>query len=463
MILNQVPLDKKLVTDPSVVKHLSYLNLDKNNVEFKYDYSASFPRSKMYQIINGKGKGNHIVVISNLSMMTPNNSKIIPGFYKVNDKYILKNNLFEGEVEDSGRIVLSINKLDCIWNPKLFLDQTEIKALGNPILFETDPINNNYHENYLEWDYGICKRYVRIIEGRLLERWIFAENPGNDIRIVHNCESELKPRLGIFGIDDNIEFISKDFFNIHEYPISISATETLDIALDGHFLHTISHGTFPQLCTSTQSAYNPEINAINIYLSLHQSTTVQNEWNWFCRGFLNFDISSLIENSNIISASLELVKIASSIAYGTRHGASLGIFSFNPVNPLSIGKADFNKVKFGTVSFCSLLHDLYWWQQPNNVYYSIMLNNDGLTFIQSKLGSANCCFGGRTNWDVDESGVWESGNESKFACYSSEQGTENKPKLIVEYEPASTGYQHKVAGITQGKVGGIIPGKFGFK
>ena len=42
-----------------------------------------------------------------------------------------------------------------------------------PTLLDIDPMNENYPNNTLEWDYGICLRRVRLIEGRLLGSWVF--------------------------------------------------------------------------------------------------------------------------------------------------------------------------------------------------------------------------------------------------------------------------------------------------
>jgi hypothetical protein len=438
MILNKIenPNNQK-VTDPAVINHLSSLGLKKEDVIFKYDYSSSFPKSKMYQVQNGKNKGNHIVVISNLNMVTPDNSKIIPGFYKVNDKYVLKNNLFEGEVESSGRIALSINKSDCIWSPQLFLGQTEIKALSGPILFETDPINNNYHENYLEWNYGICKRYIRVIEGRLLERWVFISNPGNDVRIVHNCKTETKPILGMYASNDDVEFISKSSFDISSYPISISATLTSNPSYDGTLFRNGANLTWDYMHDTPAAAllYNMDSDWFDfMYVSCDGSPL--NTFAGMMRGFLIFDISSIISGSTITSSSISLAKSSNSTRFSI-FSAAYSIFTFNPTNPASIAVGDYNYTKHGTTPLTPTIDDDVWYGLTNDMYREFVMNASGLSYLSGLVGTQYACFSGRCSWDWTDNppDIGAASGTLRWAIRSTEAGATLKPKLIIGYEP----------------------------
>lgn len=105
--------------------------------------------------------------------------------------YLSGNNFFVATVTGTGvRIEQNGEYLD--WNPKLFLNEVEEGVVSEePTLLEQDPINSYYSDNTLEWDYGICVRRARIIEGVFAETWVFREDPKGTVEIQLNKDQSV--------------------------------------------------------------------------------------------------------------------------------------------------------------------------------------------------------------------------------------------------------------------------------
>lgn len=99
--------------------------------------------------------------------------------------FTLGNNLFASTVSGSS-VEVSKNSERLNWNPTVIVNTKEYFALGLPKLLVIDPINANYLNNTLEWDYGVCIRRLRAIEGIIQETWIFSKDPGNTVCIKEN-------------------------------------------------------------------------------------------------------------------------------------------------------------------------------------------------------------------------------------------------------------------------------------
>ncbi len=117
--------------------------------------------------------------------------------------------------------------------PQLYIGGVEVKPNTEvPRLLEYDPVNENYHNNTLEWDYGVCLRRLRIIEGRLLGSWVFSFNPGKDVTIRYNQSGQFRLKLGRYALDNDTEFIPAKAFMADEsgiprrYPFIVSDSAT---------------------------------------------------------------------------------------------------------------------------------------------------------------------------------------------------------------------------------------------
>ena len=224
----------KRVTDPVLLSHLKRAKIDPNFVEFTEDYSAAHPMAKFYKDLRSRKR---FQVISGLPMVrSDDGSRIQPRFERSSNKWYFGNNMFEGEVLKTGKISLApvvdtssgaLAGRYVHWNPKLYVGGIEVEPISRPRLLTTDPVNSNYKANVLEWDYGYCKRWLRVIEGRFMERWVFRQNPGAEVSIVHNRTGEKGIfRLGPYATNDDVEFIPLAAFQQAEYPFIISTTST---------------------------------------------------------------------------------------------------------------------------------------------------------------------------------------------------------------------------------------------
>ena len=213
----------KMVTDSAVLRELAKQGIDKDFVEFYQDYSPCFdpvtreyrkehsPCAKFYRDLKSNKR---FMVTSALPKITADGTKIEVGWFLSDGKYCSKPNNFLAVV-DKKRITVTCladqvsgTKKDdsATWQPQLFLDGEE-QSCGTTTLLKDDPTPAEFTNNVLEWDYGICKRRIRIIEGRIRERWIFASNPNGEVRIKHNFSGNLPIQLGGYAINSDEELV----------------------------------------------------------------------------------------------------------------------------------------------------------------------------------------------------------------------------------------------------------------
>jgi len=68
------------------------------------------------------------------------------------------------------------------WTPTVKVSGITYHANGNPIVID-DNSNSDYKDNVIQWDYDICKRYMRAIDGMISETFVFDTKPSGDIVI----------------------------------------------------------------------------------------------------------------------------------------------------------------------------------------------------------------------------------------------------------------------------------------
>lgn len=261
-MVEKVTDPQKIVTDKLVLKRLAEQGIDKDYVEFWHDYAPRSkgkeysPYAKFYRDLKSNKK---IMVVSGLPKVKPDGQKIEVGWIKQGNKYVSKPNLFSAIVNGRQITVTCLSdqpsgtkKNDkATWQPQLFYKGAEISPIPEEAtLLDTDPTNENYHQNVLEWDYGICKRRVRIIEGRLSDRWHFTTNPQGEVRIKHNNLGKLLLGLGQgvrVSVEDDTEVVSAGAFREAIYPVIIGASpETLYSTADTYMSsinNTTNYGT----------------------------------------------------------------------------------------------------------------------------------------------------------------------------------------------------------------------------
>ena len=94
-----------------------------------------------------------------------------------------------------------------IWTPTVTVGGHVYYPSGNPIIID-DFLDNNYKQNVLQWDYGICKRYMRTTGGMVAEMFIFNSNPNGDIVIDLGVDPSSNMDTGdVYAYDANYKTI----------------------------------------------------------------------------------------------------------------------------------------------------------------------------------------------------------------------------------------------------------------
>lgn len=442
-MLSKVTDPEKMVTDTAVLRHLAINGIDKDYVEFTDDYVKN-PFAKGYY---DRQSGNGILVSSGLPMRRKTDgTKIVPGWEKSGNKLYVKNNLFEGYAED-GRVALSalndqpdgIKANDEItWNPKLFIGASQIDPVPGVTILETDPVNPKLHNNTVEWDYGVCKRRIRILQGRFKETWVFTSKPFNNIRIVHNQESK-RLRLGK-GYDANLLDLpitvkddDAELLDVSDliYPITVGGSGTFypdanpeSTSVDGYVARYVAAGeAWGDLRTGAGTLAGDTL--AELYQTLIVCDDENDKYRQITRCILLFDTSAIGSGNQVDSATFSL--------YGTAKldNASitpdLCLVSSNPASNTSLAASDYGTL--GSTLFCDAVVTYAAWDTSD--YNDFALNSSGIAAVTvtgvSKFGVRN------KNYDFDGSApAWSSTNDSYLKAYHADQGSD-KPKLVVSY------------------------------
>lgn len=442
--MEKVTDPKKVTTDPVLLKELKRQNIDKDYVELHKDYSKEHPFAKVYKDL----KSNKMFqVISGLPKVRKiDGVKIEAGWTQYGEKFITKPNLFTGIVESTQVEITALNDQpngtkegdSVMWNPQLFIDGS-LQIPSIPYLLPVDPINENYQNNTIEWDYGVCKRRLRIIEGRIREKWIFTENPDGEIRIQHNQSGKIKLRFGS-GIDADgkrlqieVENDDEEVLKDHEalFPVEIGASpETFypdaheeSTSVDGLAWHYTLNAVWADIQGGIGNGSNDTATGMDI-LKI-KAGTVTDRWELIRRSIYLFNTASLPNGAIIIDAVLSIRGVDKSD--GLSANPTLNVYSSNPASNTAVVNGDFNSLD--TVAFAS---NISYASYITDDYNNFTLNASGIAAIDKEGVSK---FGLReSTYDVlNTPPDWVNGADFAFGGWYAEQGAGYKPKFVVTY------------------------------
>lgn len=454
----------KVVTDELVLRRLVEQGIDKDYVEFYQDYAPRSlgkehsPYAKFYRDLKSRKR---FMVVSGLPMVKPNGVKIRVGWTKQGNRYTSKANLFSATV--NGRQV----QLTCLsdqpngtkagdrvtYSPQLFLNGIEVQPISDqPDWLEIDPINPNYHQNVLEWDYGICKRRLRIVEGSIFGSWVFSSNPNGEVRIKYNQSGDYKLRLGQFKTNEDEEIIHRDVFDnpttygfVLSYPLIIGDSATFypdavpSTSVDGQAGRFIASGASEDWATirggAGTTAY--ENNANVSYVNYQSGGNGRpNTWMTIQRAIALFDVSGLPDGCTVSATTLSLYGTSKGVE-NTGNTPDMNVYSSNPITNTNVVAGDYAIARFGSTAYSTAITYANW-LVANPFWNDFVFNATGIAAVQAasdgntvvKLGIRNA------NYDVANSvpptcrlpvkNDWVNG-------YASEQGNGYKPKLVVTY------------------------------
>jgi hypothetical protein len=236
---------------------------------------------------------------------------------------------------------------EIIWTPKILIGGITYPVIGNPIIIN-DMYDNAYVNNVIKWDYGVCTRYLRVLDGTISEQFVFDVKPTGDISIDMGIDPS--STLGadiIYAVDasynpiaitlaDGIKTVTLDAMMRATFPITIdpSFTQFKTSNFDGNLClsstKTDAYGApGGQAGTENFSVLWDNASATTI------STALLTGWNyytdqWTCsyycyynpayccneshfslyRSYLHFNTSLLLWGANISSATLGLYATA---------------------------------------------------------------------------------------------------------------------------------------------------------
>lgn len=223
--------------DAQVLNVLQSKGIDKKYVKLEKDYGKiSDGKSPYMQTWVDQKSGTRIAEISQLPMVDADGRAIIAGWDYKDGVYTSKNNLFVAEVNGTEVKVTvkndqpnNIKSGDVLtFKPQIYINGIIVNPISTkPTLLPIDPINSNYQNNNLQWDYGngITRNY-RLIEGKILGYWTFANNPNSDVSIVYNQNGAYSLQLGQYAVNADEEQVSKLVFDSAIYPFVVGDSLT---------------------------------------------------------------------------------------------------------------------------------------------------------------------------------------------------------------------------------------------
>ena len=410
----------KIVTDPLALRQLEKQGIDKDYVEFFQDYSSEHPSTKFYRDLKSN---KWIAVIHRLPKVNLRGERINPRWLLNGEEYHAGANLFTASAKVDGETRVEIQGKYAVWNPQVFIDGIE-QFHGAARCRQVDPTNENYIYNILEWDYGVCIRRLRLIEGTIIELWIFNKDPGGDVVIKSNVAGNL-PARSYYAIDAqgtpvegfkviaDEKRIPRESWKGLAYPVIVDDTYTgYSSASDGYIYQDQGgYATVHDASTGTVSDTGTTMYIGQQYVSLPK-------YNIY-RAFVFFDTSTIASDATISAATLSL--------YGYSDGSvtdfDLTIQNGQPTyphDPLEAG--DYDKTLYsgsgGTLGTSGFV---------TTGYNDITLDSTGIGWI-TKGGATKLCL--RSSRDID---AIEPTGDEYVVVYTNEQGTGYQPKLVVTY------------------------------
>lgn len=441
---DKVDLNKR-ITDNHLAMLLAKRGMSKEYVELLHDY-APRSRGKEYspyaRFYLDRVSNQRIMTVSILPRVTAAGFSIAPKWRTSGNKFVAEENCFEAEVEGRSAKVICVNdqptgvkKNDFVsWRPQIFFNGVE-QHCGNPIWLDTDSVNLNYHFNTLEWDYGICKRRLRIIEGRIHGYWIFASNPNGEVHIKYNQTGDYKLKLDEYKINDDEEVIPASVFDVAEYPFRVGDSSTFypdanpeTSSVDGYAYHYDGDGlAWATIIAAAGTAANDSITyGYPAYVRCDDVNV--NKWDNLPRSFYLSDTSPLGAGAEVTAAIFSI--------YGSdkldNGGVTpdVNIYSSAPASNTGIVAGDFDSL--GSTAFCNTTITYAGWNTAG--YNDFTLNGTGRAAIVvdgvTKFGARNA------NYDVAANApAWTADAWSYLEGYFAEKGAGKQPKLVVTYTP----------------------------
>jgi uncharacterized repeat protein (TIGR02543 family) len=343
-----------------------------------------------------------------------------------NGKLISGNNLFY-TVVDNTSISMSRGLETLSWNSVLTVGGVRYNSIGMPKILAVDPINSNYQNNTIEWNYGICVRRLRAAEGMFQETWIFSRNPNGIVQIQENKIASMGFVWSItpFAYDatgksipiTSDKIVKATDFNTAVYPVTIDPT-TED------YISGVADGYATNSSAVYNTAWTSAIGTVtntSPYMLIGQRNLILY---YIYRGDVYFNTSALPDMAIISSANVSLYGLAKYVPGGNFSITIQSGMPDNPHIPLIIG--DYNKSLYagdgGSLNTSNFIVSGY-----NN----ISMNAAGISWINATSWTKFCL---RSNKDIAGTAPGLNSGKYEYCNVSTQEaGGGKQPYLEVIY------------------------------
>jgi len=434
-----------IVTDNHIARLLTNQQVDISDVEFLEDYTVGHPSTKIYR--NNK-TGLYMASCQALPKVNPDGIRIcgdepnltMVGWVLSGGKHLAKPNVFTCSVDSLAIELVSLGSRFTArgqsvgWEPRVYLNGVE-QHCGSPTVLLIDSTNPNYHNNVIEWDYGICKRRLRQIEGFISDHKIVYSNPHGEVRVKLNQSGDLKLSLSaaidaegnpLGRVEGDEEIVSAEEFNKVVYPVTIGASLPVYSTSSDGYNRILTQATWDAAYTAA-NANNSD--AVGDIIKIQTYRVAADNWN--CgRGYLYFDPSAAAGGT--VTGVVAGFYGESLDEHDAGH-ADLGVVEGLQSDPFD--NADYGDHRTQDTLLHADYHDVSAsWHLDD--YNDITFNAGGITVVQTAIDApANVKLCTRVRGDITDTDP-TSANLLRF--WSNEKGAGKLPRLVITYTPAVT-------------------------
>ncbi len=450
------PILNNECTDPEVIRLMERLGVPIGRVKFTKEYNArqhgGSPYSKGYEFTEGIiNKTQKILVSSGLPMCDANSYALEPGWDLVDGIFRPKHNLFDAGVIDGQVTIEVLNDQPTgvkaghrlTYTPQLWVGKTEYKPKSVTPQLITDPCAPILGSTTLMWDYEVCKRYVRAIQGRLLSWWEFTEDPKAIIRTKYNQSGDFFLKLGRFKTSYDEELVTPEQFEMlvkdNGWPVKIHDSTTFypdaheeTSSFDGFvYRHNAGGTTFTDIRDNAGTHSSDDDTAVTCCALKSETDTT---WESSTRGEFLFDISAIGAGGTVSAATESFyASAAADQDFGT---ADINIYSCNPSSNTGANNADYNLVNWGSTAYCATAITAAGFSTI--AYNDFIYNATGIAAAQAAREGVLKTGTRLVTTDVGDSEPnAAAGNQwQRFRIYYADNGS-NKPKFVATYSSSS--------------------------
>ncbi len=440
----------KRVTDGVLLAELARKKIAAQGVALVRDYARDTPYAKFYKDLNSD---IGFMVISQLPMCDADGIKNDVRWQVANPgEFREVHNLFNVCATSTGFSLVCRNnqpdgrKVNDTLNvsPKLIIDG-KTQATVAPVLLSNDPLNSTLSFNVLLWDYGVVKRLLRLVEGRIHGYWLRPVDFMKEIHVVYNQSGAFRLKLSSdFAINEDEERIPLllnsrfplprlRYNGIDYYLISDSSTFYPDAnpetsSVDGN-VYRGSPGTWASVRTGVGTVAIDSSTSGSVVQIASQSSP---NWLRLVRAIYVFNLSGLIAIAQ--SAVLSLYGQGKGDDFTPTLAPNVNIYSSSPASNTELVANDYNIANWGATPLCDVPKAYNDWSIIG--YNDFVLNAAGLAVLQAALIGDGIVKLGARNANYDVANLTPTYNENRLAYlqgYFAEQGAGYKPKLVITY------------------------------